>query len=51
VWALKLSRRGTLIVADNVVRNGAVVDAKICDSSVQGVRRFNELLASGTSKE
>ncbi|MBP5977352.1 O-methyltransferase [Brasilonema sp. CT11] len=44
-WALKLSRRGTLIVADNVVRNGAVVNAKSGDRSVQGVRRFNDLLA------
>lgn len=44
-WALKLSRRGSLIVADNVVRNGAVVDAASRDPSVQGVRRFNELLA------
>ncbi|MDF5717679.1 MAG: O-methyltransferase [Rhizonema sp. NSF051] len=44
-WALKLSRRGSLIVADNVVRNGAVVDAASNDPSVQGVRRFNELLA------
>ncbi|MCW5317166.1 methyltransferase [Nostoc sp. KVJ3] len=45
-WALKLSRRGSLIIADNVVRNGAVVDATSSDPSVQGVRRFNELLAS-----
>jgi predicted O-methyltransferase YrrM len=45
-WALKLSRRGSLIVADNVVRNGAVVDAASSDPSVQGVRRFNELLAA-----
>jgi predicted O-methyltransferase YrrM len=45
-WALKLSRPGSLIIADNVVRNGAVVDAKSSDPSVQGVRRFNELLAS-----
>ncbi|WP_341529115.1 O-methyltransferase [Nostoc sp. UHCC 0302] len=44
-WALKLSRRGTLIIADNVVRNGAVIDAASSDLSVQGVRRFNELLA------
>ncbi|MDF5733151.1 MAG: hypothetical protein PUP92_35485 [Rhizonema sp. PD38] len=44
-WALKLSRRGSLIVADNIVRNGAVVDAASNDPSVQGVRRFNELLA------
>ncbi|MDZ8082918.1 MAG: O-methyltransferase [Nostoc sp. DcaGUA01] len=45
-WALKLSRRGSLIVADNVVRNGAVIDIDSSDASVQGVRHFNELLAS-----
>ncbi|MEH2120052.1 O-methyltransferase [Nostoc sp.] len=45
-WALKLSRRGSLIIADNVVRNGAVVDQSSSDPSIQGVRRFNELLAS-----
>ncbi|MEH1909120.1 MAG: O-methyltransferase [Nostoc sp.] len=45
-WALKLSRRGSLIIADNVVRNGAVIDQSSSDPSVQGVRRFNELLAS-----
>ena len=45
-WALKLSRRGTLIIADNVVRKGAVTDAASNDPNVQGVRRFNELLAA-----
>ncbi|HEY9635067.1 MAG TPA: O-methyltransferase [Coleofasciculaceae cyanobacterium] len=45
-WALKLSRRGSLIIVDNVVRNGAVIDAASNDSSVQGVRRLNELLAA-----
>lgn len=45
-WALKLSRPGTLIVADNVVRDGAVADASSQDPNVQAVRRFNELLAS-----
>ncbi|MEH2466965.1 O-methyltransferase [Nostoc sp.] len=45
-WALKLSRRGSLIIADNVVRNGAVVDQSSSDPSVQGVRHFHELLAS-----
>ncbi len=45
VWALKLSRRGTLIIADNVVRNGAVIEVGSDDPSVQGMRRFNELLA------
>ena len=45
-WALKLSRRGTVIVVDNVVRKGAVVDAANTDPSVQGVRRLNAILAS-----
>jgi predicted O-methyltransferase YrrM len=45
-WALRLSRRGSLIIADNVVRNGAVVNAASGDPSVQGVRRFHELLAA-----
>ena len=44
-WALELSRPGSLIVADNVVRGGAVLDASSSDPSVQGVRRFYELLA------
>ena len=45
-WAIKLSRSGTVIIADNVVRNGAVIDAASSDLNVQGVRRFNELLAA-----
>ena len=45
-WALKLSRRGSLIIADNVVRKGAVLDAGSDDTIIQGVRRFNEMLAA-----
>ena len=45
-WSLELSRPGTLMVIDNVVRNGAVVDAGSEDANVQGVRRFNSLLAA-----
>jgi caffeoyl-CoA O-methyltransferase len=45
-WALKLTRRGSLIIADNVVRDGAVIDASSTDASVQGVRRFNAALAA-----
>ena len=45
-WALKLARRGSLIVVDNVVRGGAVIDAASDDAGVRGVRRFNELLAA-----
>jgi predicted O-methyltransferase YrrM len=45
-WALELSRRGSLLVADNVVRAGAVLDAAAGDPNVEGVRRFLELLAA-----
>jgi predicted O-methyltransferase YrrM len=45
-WALKLSRRGTVIIVDNVVRDGAVVDSASPDPVVQGVRRFHEMLAA-----
>ncbi|MEP7051007.1 MAG: O-methyltransferase [Pseudomonadota bacterium] len=44
-WARKLSRAGSVIVVDNVVRKGAVVDPTSSDPNVQGVRRFNALLA------
>jgi predicted O-methyltransferase YrrM len=43
-WALKLSRRGTMIIVDNVVRDGAVADATSTDPDIQGIRRLNELL-------
>ena len=45
-WALKLSRPGSLIVIDNVVREGAVIDARSRDAAVQGVRRLNQLMAA-----
>ena len=45
-WALKLSRPGSVIIADNVVRNGAVIDAASTDPLVQGVRGFNERVAA-----
>jgi predicted O-methyltransferase YrrM len=44
-WALKLTRVGSVIVVDNVVRKGAVLDRASTDPNVQGVRRFNELVA------
>jgi predicted O-methyltransferase YrrM len=40
-WALKLTRPGSLIITDNVVRSGAVADAKSTDPNVQGIQRFN----------
>jgi predicted O-methyltransferase YrrM len=45
-FALQLTRPGSLIIADNVVRDGAVVRATSRDPNVQGVRRFNALLAA-----
>ncbi|TMI29620.1 O-methyltransferase [Candidatus Bathyarchaeota archaeon] len=45
-WSLKLSRPGSLIIADNVVRDGAVTDSSSPDPNVQGIRRFNQLLAA-----
>jgi predicted O-methyltransferase YrrM len=45
-WALKLSRPGTMIVADNVVRGGAVADAASSDPAVAGVREYLERLAA-----
>ena len=45
-WALELSQPGSLIIADNVVRNGEVANAASTDPNVQGVRRYNALLAA-----
>jgi predicted O-methyltransferase YrrM len=43
-WALRLSRPGSLIIVDNVVREGEVVDAKSRDPNVLGMRRLAELI-------
>jgi predicted O-methyltransferase YrrM len=53
-WALKLSRPGTLIVADNIVRGGAILDHTaedplLGDGGLQALRRFNELIAAEPS--
>ena len=53
-WSLKLARIGSVIVADNVVREGAVLDANSKDADIQGIRRFlemvgNEKRVSGTA--
>ncbi|HJZ58871.1 MAG TPA: O-methyltransferase [Gemmataceae bacterium] len=45
-WALRLTRKGSVIVVDNVVRKGAVADAPSEDDKVQGIRRFLELAAA-----
>ncbi|QQZ63628.1 O-methyltransferase [Paenibacillus sonchi] len=45
-WALKLACPGSVIVADNVVRGGEVVQADSKDDRVQGIRQFIDLLAA-----
>lgn len=45
-WALRLSRPGSVIITDNVVRGGAVADPSTTDGSVQGVQRMHELIAA-----
>lgn len=45
-WALKLAHTGSVIIADNVIRDGAVLDAASGDADIQGVRRFNERIAA-----
>ena len=48
-WALRLSHSGSIIIVDNVIREGAVIDANSEDASVQGVRRLNDRLALESS--
>jgi predicted O-methyltransferase YrrM len=45
-WAVRLARPGSLIVVDNVVREGAILDATGEDQNVQAMRRFFELAAT-----
>jgi predicted O-methyltransferase YrrM len=47
-WALRLSRRGSVILVDNVVRKGGVIDAASTDPNIIGVRRFGARLAAET---
>ena len=43
-WAVRLSRPGALIVVDNVIRDGRVLDASSTDADTRGVRALNDLL-------
>lgn len=45
-WALKFSRKGSVIITDNVVRNGAVIDETSSDPNIVGVRQFTNLVAN-----
>ncbi len=42
-FSLQLSKPGTFIIADNVIREGEVMNEKIKDSFINGVQRFNNL--------
>jgi predicted O-methyltransferase YrrM len=44
--SLELSRVGTVIVVDNVVREGKVTDAATTDDSVKGIQRMTDLIAA-----
>jgi predicted O-methyltransferase YrrM len=45
-WSLKLSHRGSLIVVDNVVRRGTILDAEAPKPAIQGLRRFYDFAAA-----
>lgn len=45
-WALRLSRKGSLIIVDNVVRDGRVIEAESTDADIQGVRRMFAKMAT-----
>lgn len=45
-WALRLSRRGTVVIVDNVIRNGSITDPLSGDRSVQGSRDAFEILGN-----
>jgi caffeoyl-CoA O-methyltransferase len=47
-WSVKLSRPGSVIIVDNVVRKGGVIDAASDNVDVTGVRRFNDRLKTDT---
>jgi predicted O-methyltransferase YrrM len=48
-WSLRLSRPGTIIVVDNVVRDGRVIDSSSDDPDIQGVRRFIEMVGANAT--
>jgi predicted O-methyltransferase YrrM len=45
-WSLRLSRPGTVIITDNVIRDGAIINAEDPDPRVQGVRRLFEMMSA-----
>jgi predicted O-methyltransferase YrrM len=47
-WSMKLVHPGSLIITDNMIRNGGVADLQNAEASVQGARKFNAALAAET---
>ena len=45
-WALRLARPGTVLIVDNVIREGAVIEAESTDASVRGTRKLFDLMAA-----
>ena len=45
-WAIKLSRPGSVIIVDNVVREGGLADAASEDAAIRASRKVTELLGS-----
>jgi predicted O-methyltransferase YrrM len=45
-WCLKLSRPGSIIIVDNVVRDGGIIDPQADDASTEGIRRFFQQVAA-----
>ncbi|MGH7687032.1 MAG: O-methyltransferase [Candidatus Dormibacteria bacterium] len=45
-WSLELSRPGTMIIADNVVRHAAILDTRTTDATNSAMREFNAMVAA-----
>jgi predicted O-methyltransferase YrrM len=45
-WSVRLSHPGSVIIVDNVVRDGAILDEQSTDPSVQGIRRFHHMVST-----
>ena len=48
-WALQFSKAGTVIISDNVIRNGEVIDYHSTDPRVHGIRKFMDMLSAESS--
>lgn len=45
-WSLRLSRPGTLLVVDNVVRDGGIADNSSQDPAIKGIQKFHEMVGN-----